>query len=73
VAPGFIETDMTAGLADAVKDTYRAQIPLGRFGTAPEVAAVVAFLASDAAAYITDRSFMSMAACGLRKRFSGAR
>jgi 3-oxoacyl-[acyl-carrier protein] reductase len=53
VAPGFIETDMTAGLADAVKDTYRAQIPLGRFGTAPEVAAVVAFLASDAAAYIT--------------------
>jgi 3-oxoacyl-[acyl-carrier protein] reductase len=53
VAPGFIETDMTAGLADAVKDAYRAQIPLGRFGTAPEVAAVVAFLASDAAAYIT--------------------
>ncbi|MBS1117765.1 MAG: fabG, partial [candidate division NC10 bacterium] len=53
VAPGFIETDMTAGLAGAVKDTYRAQIPLGRFGTAPEVAAVVAFLASDAAAYIT--------------------
>jgi 3-oxoacyl-[acyl-carrier protein] reductase len=53
VAPGFIETDMTAGLADAVKDTYRAQIPLGRFGTAPEVAAVVTFLASDAAAYIT--------------------
>ena len=53
VAPGFIETDMTAGLPDAVKDTYRAQIPLGRFGTAPEVAAVVAFLASDAAAYIT--------------------
>jgi len=53
VAPGAIETDMTAGLPDAVKDAYRAQIPLGRFGTAPEVAAVVAFLASDAAAYIT--------------------
>jgi 3-oxoacyl-[acyl-carrier protein] reductase len=53
VAPGFIETDMTAGLPDAVKETYRAQIPLGRFGTAAEVAAVVAFLASDAAAYIT--------------------
>ena len=53
VAPGFIETDMTAGLSDAVKETYRAQIPLGRFGTATEVAAVVAFLASDAAAYIT--------------------
>jgi 3-oxoacyl-[acyl-carrier protein] reductase len=53
VAPGFIETDMTAGLPDAAKDAYRAQIPLGRFGTAGEVAAVVAFLASDAAAYIT--------------------
>jgi 3-oxoacyl-[acyl-carrier protein] reductase len=53
VAPGFIETDMTAGLPDAAKDAYRAQIPLGRFGTAVEVAAVVAFLASDAAAYIT--------------------
>ncbi len=53
VAPGFIETDMTAGLPDAVKDTYRTHIPLGRFGTAAEVAAVVAFLASDAAAYVT--------------------
>jgi 3-oxoacyl-[acyl-carrier protein] reductase len=53
VAPGFIETDMTAGLPDAAKDAYRAQIPLGRFGTAAKVAAVVAFLASDAAAYIT--------------------
>lgn len=53
VAPGFIETDMTAGLPDATKDTYRAHIPLGRFGTAGEVAAVVAFLASDAAAYVT--------------------
>ena len=53
VAPGFIETDMTAGLPDATKAAYRAQIPLGRFGTAAEVAAAVAFLASDAAAYIT--------------------
>jgi 3-oxoacyl-[acyl-carrier protein] reductase len=53
VAPGFIDTDMTAGLPDTVKDNYRTQIPLGRFGTAAEVAAVVAFLASDAAAYIT--------------------
>jgi 3-oxoacyl-[acyl-carrier protein] reductase len=53
VAPGFIETDMTAGLPDAVKDAYRSQIPLGRFGSAAEVAAVVAFLASDAAAYVT--------------------
>jgi 3-oxoacyl-[acyl-carrier protein] reductase len=53
VAPGFIETDMTAALPDAVRDSYRARIPLGRFGTAAEVAAAVAFLASDAAAYIT--------------------
>jgi 3-oxoacyl-[acyl-carrier protein] reductase len=53
IAPGFIETDMTAGLPDALKEGYRAQIPLGRFGSAAEVAGVVAFLASDAAAYIT--------------------
>ena len=53
VAPGFIETDMTANLPDAVKATYRGQIPLGRFGTAADVAAAVAFLASDGAAYIT--------------------
>lgn len=53
VAPGFIETEMTAGLPDAAKAAYRTQIPLGRFGTAAEVAAAVAFLASDAAAYIT--------------------
>ena len=53
VAPGFIETDMRANLPDAVKETYRGQIPLGRFGTAADVAAAVAFLASDGAAYIT--------------------
>jgi 3-oxoacyl-[acyl-carrier protein] reductase len=53
VAPGFIETDMTANLPDAVKEAYRGQIPLGRFGTAADVAAAVAFLASDGAAYIT--------------------
>lgn len=53
VAPGFIETDMT----DAVPENLRAeavkQIPLGRFGQAHEVAELVAFLASDAASYIT--------------------
>jgi len=53
VAPGFIETDMTAGLPEAVKEAYRAQIPLGRFGTASDVATAVAFLASEGAAYIT--------------------
>jgi len=53
VAPGFIATDMTVGLPEKVQAQMLAQIPLGRFGTAEEVAAVVAFLASDASAYIT--------------------
>jgi 3-oxoacyl-[acyl-carrier protein] reductase len=53
VAPGFIETEMTAVLPEQAKQAQHAQIPLGRFGTAREVAAVVAFLASDGAAYIT--------------------
>jgi 3-oxoacyl-[acyl-carrier protein] reductase len=53
VAPGFIETEMTAGLPEAAKEAYRAQIPLGRFGTGADIAAVVAFLASEGAGYIT--------------------
>ena len=53
VSPGFIDTDMTAGLPESARQTCLAQIPLGRFGTAGEVAAVVTFLASDGAAYIT--------------------
>lgn len=53
VAPGFIETDMTANLSDAIKDSARERIVLGRFGKAEEIASVVCFLASDAAAYIT--------------------
>ena len=53
VAPGFIETDMTAALSDALKEQYQARIPLRRFGGADEVARVVSFLASDAASYIT--------------------
>ena len=53
VAPGFIETDMTAILSDEVRKGYEDSIPLKRMGTAQEVAETVAFLASDKAAYIT--------------------
>lgn len=53
VAPGFIESDMTAALPEATRTAYLGGIPLARFGQPEEVAAVVAFLASDAAAYIT--------------------
>ena len=53
VAPGFIETSMTAGLADSVKTTMLSSIPLERFGTVEEVAKVVAFLVSPDADYVT--------------------
>jgi 3-oxoacyl-[acyl-carrier protein] reductase len=53
VAPGFIVTDMTEGLPDDAKSGLLGRIPVGRFGTADEVAHVVGFLASDAASYIT--------------------
>jgi 3-oxoacyl-[acyl-carrier protein] reductase len=53
VAPGFIATDMTANLPEKVQAQMLAQIPLNRFGGPEDVAAAVAFLASDAAAYIT--------------------
>ena len=53
VAPGFIESDMTAALSDRVKETILAHIPLKRYGRADEVASVVRFLASDEADYIT--------------------
>ena len=53
VAPGFIETDMTAGLAEDLVSKYVAQIPLGRLGSVADVAAVIEFLASDTAGYIT--------------------
>lgn len=53
VAPGFIPTDMTAELTDDVKAKLIAQIPLGDLGRPEDVAAAVAFLASDDAAYIT--------------------
>jgi 3-oxoacyl-[acyl-carrier protein] reductase len=53
VAPGFIGTDMTAELDDAMKETAISHIPLGRMGEPEEVAKAVAFLASDDAGYIT--------------------
>jgi 3-oxoacyl-[acyl-carrier protein] reductase len=53
VAPGFIDTDMTRSLPEAQRAAYAQHIPLARFGTALEVAAAVAFLASPAAAYIS--------------------
>ena len=53
VAPGFIETDMTAALPEKIRKDLLAQIPVGRYGRPEEVAAVVSFLASDEAAYIT--------------------
>ena len=53
VAPGFIETDMTADLPDKAKEAMVSQIPLGRPGTPEDIAKTVVFLASDDAAYIT--------------------
>ena len=53
VAPGFIDTDMTTALPDMVKDEMLKRIPLKRLGKVEDIAEVVAFLASDAANYIT--------------------
>lgn len=56
VAPGFIETDMTAELPEKVREAARAEIALGGFGTPDDIAAAVAFLASDDARYITGQT-----------------
>jgi len=53
VTPGFIDTDMTRDLPEAQREALQTQIPLGRLGQAQEIAQVVAFLASDGAAYVT--------------------
>ncbi len=53
VAPGYIDTDMTAVLPQKIKESVLAQIPLGRMGTPEDIARAVAFLASDDGSYIT--------------------
>ena len=53
VAPGFVLTELTQDLPEALKDEITARTPLGRFGETEEIADAVAFLASDEAAYIT--------------------
>ena len=53
VAPGFVNTDMTAALPDEQREQYRQQVPLQRFAAPSDVAGVITFLASDQAAYIT--------------------
>jgi 3-oxoacyl-[acyl-carrier protein] reductase len=53
VAPGFVETEMTAALEEATQESYLKQIPLGRYASAEEVAGVVRWIAGDEAAYIT--------------------
>ena len=56
IAPGFITTDMTAGLSDEVKKALHAKIPLGKTGTPEDIANAVAFLASADAGYITGQT-----------------
>jgi 3-oxoacyl-[acyl-carrier protein] reductase len=58
VAPGFIETPMTAGLSPEVAEGYKKQISLGRFGVPRDVAGVVLFLCSDLAAYVTGQTIV---------------
>ncbi len=58
VAPGFIETEMTDVLSDKVKEMVKPLIPMRRFGTAEEIANVVAFLASDESSYVTGQVFV---------------
>ena len=53
VAPGFITTELTADLPDAIKEGVKAQTPLGRFGEPQEIAAAVVYLASREASYVT--------------------
>ena len=56
IAPGFIETDMTDSLPDDQKEALASQIPMGRLGTADEIAQAVLFLAGDSGSYITGQT-----------------
>ena len=58
VAPGFIQTEMTAGLADDLKEKMKQAIPLSKFGTPGDVAAVCLFLASSESSYITGQTIV---------------
>jgi 3-oxoacyl-[acyl-carrier protein] reductase len=53
ITPGFIDTDMTSGMTDAMKEQLVKVVPLARTGTAREIAAACVYLASDEAAYVT--------------------
>ncbi len=57
VAPGFIETDMTANLPEKLREEFLKKIPLGRFGTCAEVAEMIVFLAGAGSGYITGQVF----------------
>ncbi|MGI9100237.1 MAG: 3-oxoacyl-[acyl-carrier-protein] reductase [Solirubrobacteraceae bacterium] len=57
VAPGFIDTEMTADLSDKVRDEITARVPMGHFGTPEQVADAVSFLSSEQASYITGQVF----------------
>jgi 3-oxoacyl-[acyl-carrier protein] reductase len=57
VAPGLIETDMSAAIPESAREALLSQVPLGRIGSAREVAEMVGFLAGDGAAYITGQVF----------------
>jgi 3-oxoacyl-[acyl-carrier protein] reductase len=56
VAPGYVDTDMTSGLTGELREKMLAAVPLGRTGTAREIAAAIAYLASDEAAYVTGQT-----------------
>ncbi|MDQ4105724.1 MAG: 3-oxoacyl-[acyl-carrier-protein] reductase [Actinomycetota bacterium] len=56
VAPGYVETELTGGLSDEIKEQIRAQIPAGRIGEPEEISEVVAFLAGEGASYVTGQT-----------------